>query len=112
MINLQMEEDLFTEIINFIYKCTLKYSMTIKSLTITEEAYEALKRLKHGNESFSDVILRMSKEKIGLVAKYYGVLKSNDEEYKEFKNKIEKRKFEINKEFKDRSKIIKEKLSL
>ncbi len=48
--------------------------MVIKSLTITEDAYQALKMLKHGDESFSEVILRVSQEKIGLAAKYFGVL--------------------------------------
>ena len=33
--------------------------MVIKSLTITEKAYESLKRLKSGNESFSEIILKV-----------------------------------------------------
>lgn len=41
----------------FIYKDTRKGNVVIKSLTITEEAYEALKRNKLANESFSKVIL-------------------------------------------------------
>jgi len=32
-----------------------------KTLTISEEAYNALKKLKKGGESFSDVILRITK---------------------------------------------------
>ncbi len=35
--------------------------MTHKTLTISEEAYNALKRLKRKGESFSDVIIRITR---------------------------------------------------
>ena len=35
--------------------------MAHKTLTISEEAYNALKKLKRDKESFSDVILRITK---------------------------------------------------
>lgn len=34
-----------------------------KTLTISEEAYDALNSLKNQNESFTDVILRLSKQR-------------------------------------------------
>ncbi len=37
--------------------------MAHKTLTISEEAYNALSNLKNENESFTDVILRLSKQK-------------------------------------------------
>ena len=94
----------------FKYKCTLKCSMVIKSLTITEDAYDALKRLKYGKESFSDVIIRMSKEKVGLSAKFFGSIKMTEKEVKEWKENIKKRREDINREFEDRSKKIRSKL--
>lgn len=84
--------------------------MTIKSLTITENAYEALKRLKYGNESFSEVILRLSKEKVGYAAKFFGVLKFPNKDIKELKGRIRKRRIEIEKEINERAKIIRKRL--
>lgn len=37
--------------------------MAHKTLTISEEAYNALSKLKNENESFTDVILRLSKQR-------------------------------------------------
>ena len=88
----------------FKYKCTFKCNMVIKSLTITEGAYEALKTLKHGDESFSDIILRLSSDKIGYAAKFFGALKTSDEEVRKWKNRIKERHIEIEKEFSKRAK--------
>ncbi len=37
--------------------------MTVKTITVTEEAYRSLKARKTGEESFSDVILRLTKRR-------------------------------------------------
>ncbi len=37
--------------------------MAVKTITITEEAYRNLKARKTGEESFSDVILRLTKRR-------------------------------------------------
>lgn len=37
--------------------------MTTKTITVTENAYDALKRMKEPNESFSDTLLRISGKK-------------------------------------------------
>ena len=81
--------------------------MVIKSLTITEDAYQALKMLKHGDESFSEVILRMSQKKIGLAAKYFGVLSKNQPEALAFQQRIFQRRKEIEAEFSHRHKKLK-----
>jgi predicted CopG family antitoxin len=55
--------------------------MTSKAITIREEAYKALKRLKLKNESFSDTILRVSKLFSNL-KESWGTGTKTDEEYK------------------------------
>lgn len=37
--------------------------MVVKTITITEEAYRSLKARKAGEESFSDVILRLTRRR-------------------------------------------------
>lgn len=80
--------------------------MTIKSLTITEDAYEALKRMKLKNESFSEVILRLSQEKIGAAAKFFGGLKISDKEAKEWQESIKQRRRKFNEEIEQRKQKI------
>ncbi|MBN1386034.1 antitoxin VapB family protein [Candidatus Woesearchaeota archaeon] len=71
--------------------------MAIKSLTITEEAYNALKSMKHGDESFSKAILRISKSRTPSADRFFGILKDID--LKELKSKIKARRSDIEKEF-------------
>jgi len=45
--------------------------MADKTLTISEEAYDALSHIKSQNESFTDVILRLSKRReVGRLSEY------------------------------------------
>lgn len=46
--------------------------MAVKTITITEDAYGALKKLKDTNESFSKTILRISKRKS--LNDFFGIL--------------------------------------
>ncbi len=46
--------------------------MTVKTITVTEDAYGALKALKEKNESFSETLLRMAKRKP--LSAFFGVL--------------------------------------
>jgi len=78
--------------------------MTIKSLTITEMAYDALKRLKHGDESFSDVIVRVSSERVGAAARYCGALKQSSEDLQKWKSAVKSRRAELDKELVARAK--------
>lgn len=85
--------------------------MVIKSLTITEDAYNALKTIKCGDESFSDVILRLSKQKIGTAAKFAGALNMSEKEAKAWKQQVHKRREQANTEILQRSKLIKVRLA-
>jgi predicted CopG family antitoxin len=40
--------------------------MTVKTITITEQAYRALSRAKHRNESFSEVVRRLAERSVPL----------------------------------------------
>jgi len=50
--------------------------MAVKTITITEDAYEALKRMKRDDESFSELFLRLSGRTL-LVKDIIGILKND-----------------------------------
>lgn len=55
--------------------------MTVKTITITEDAYNLFKRLKEKDESFSDLINRIGSERKSDVNRIFGALsKYNVEE--------------------------------
>ena len=58
--------------------------MSTKTITVTEDAYEALRALKEKNESFSDMILRVAKKKP--LSSFFGILSGKNGE--EFENAI------------------------
>ena len=89
---------------NFKYKCTLTCTMTIKSLTITEDAYETLKRIKSGNESFSDVILRLGKTQANVVEKYFGILKGTEKDAENWEKRIREERTKADNAFSQKQK--------
>ena len=58
--------------------------MAVKTITVTEEAYNTLKAMKTIDESFSDAILRIGKRKP--LMSFYGILKGKSGE--DFENVI------------------------
>ncbi len=50
------------------------FIMTVKTITVTEEAYNALRKMKEDEESFSRVIIRLSERKKINLVKYSGIL--------------------------------------
>ena len=55
-------------------------ALGVKTLTITEEAYELLAREKKGKESFSEVIKRLARERGELKDSFGGWTMSEEEE--------------------------------
>jgi len=85
--------------------------MAIKSLTVTENAYQALKVMKHGDESFSEVILRLSQEKIGQAARFFGALKLTPAEKAELQKRIARQRIDLEQEFSTRAKKLRKMLA-
>jgi predicted CopG family antitoxin len=54
--------------------------MAHKTLTVSEEAYDALARLKTNNESFTEVILRLSKQReAGKLSEYIETMEPDED---------------------------------
>jgi len=49
----------------------------MKTITIRDETYEKLARLKRNGESFSDVIERLIEQKDFDISRYFGILKDS-----------------------------------
>ncbi len=76
--------------------------MAVKTITITEEAYYALKQLKLESESFSEGILRASHERKGNLSQFLGILRNSRRELREMKARIKKRREDIEREARGR----------
>jgi predicted CopG family antitoxin len=73
---------------NFKYMFKHKPSMVSKTITVTEEAYKAIARLKQKDESFSKLFLRLSAKKTPDLRKFVGILKGDAEKAKKEAKKI------------------------
>ena|SRR3989338_1098734 len=51
------------------------FTMVVKTITVTEGAYASIKKLKRGDESFSDLFVRLSSEKKSTGRSILGILK-------------------------------------
>lgn len=66
--------------------------MVVKTITVTQEAYEKVKHLKHPDESFSEVLIRISEGKSDAVARFFGAAKMTAHELE-----VERRRIKQNK---------------
>ncbi len=67
--------------------------MTVKTLTIKEEVYNILKKLKKEDESFSDLLLRLAKQINGQnLEKFLGAWDIQDEEMEKINKEIDNSK--------------------
>ena len=60
--------------------------MAIKTITVTEDAYNAIKRVKYESESFSELFKRISRVKY-CVKDIAGAIKLSGKEYAELKKR-------------------------
>ncbi|MEK6960050.1 MAG: antitoxin VapB family protein [Nanoarchaeota archaeon] len=61
--------------------------MAVKTITVTEDAYDSFKRLKRADESFSDLFLRMSKKPVTF-NDIVGIVKQSPQETEDLKRRI------------------------
>ncbi len=77
--------------------------MVVKTITITEVAYQRLNGRKLPNESFSEVILRVVPKSI-TAGDLLGILPGTEKELKEELNAIKQRRIKMSKEMDERMK--------
>lgn len=75
--------------------------MGIKTITITEDAYGCISRLKHENESFSKLFLRLSETKLK-VKDLAGAIKITDKEAKEWQKRIKESREKLSRDMEAR----------
>lgn len=66
-----------------------------KTITISDEAYEALSRLKRDKESFTDVILRLAKSRAGGTLLDYIRSLEPDEDFAKIMEEVVKERMKI-----------------
>lgn len=84
--------------------------MAIKTITVTEDAYSRIKSLKHPEESFSQLFLRLSGEK-KRVKDIVGILGYSGEKAAEMQARLKKRREEISRDMEARKNAIARQLS-
>ncbi len=78
-----------------------KHSMTIKTITITEDAYNKIKSLKHNDESFSDLFRRLAENRSSAGKEFFGIFKASSEEMVKKRKHFKKIREEMSKNFKN-----------
>lgn len=66
--------------------------MVVKTLTVTEDSYNKMKRLKKEDESFSDLFNRIADEKLNVASRFLGIVKLTQREMEEWRKDTVKNK--------------------
>ncbi|MBW2968678.1 antitoxin VapB family protein [Candidatus Woesearchaeota archaeon] len=77
--------------------------MSIKTITITENAYESIKNLKNPGESFSQLFVRLSSKKLK-IRDLCGAVKMNDKSADSFKKRTKEYREKTSKDIEERRK--------
>lgn len=83
--------------------------MTTKTITVTEDAYAAVRRLKNETESFSDLFLRLGKRCV-TVSDIRGILKHTPEQAAEFSARVRAVHERLGKGFEERKEYVRARL--
>ena len=75
----------------------------VKTITVTDDAYEALKKMKTEGESFSEVIKRVAKSRINL-KDYFGILPKEDVE--KAREALKERRISLSKDIEEHRKRV------
>jgi predicted CopG family antitoxin len=70
----------------FLIACTYMCMHMVRQVSLSEEAYDRLKKVKKNSESFSDVVLRIVKSPTGDLNRFFGAWK--EEDYARVESKI------------------------
>ncbi|HLC86427.1 MAG TPA: antitoxin VapB family protein [Candidatus Nanoarchaeia archaeon] len=74
----------------------------VKTITVMDDAYEMLKRMKNKDESFSDVIRKCVSCRSTDLKKWLGILGKDESRTKEFKEFLTKTRKETSKDIETR----------
>jgi len=80
----------------FKYMFKHKQCMVVKTITVTENAYRSIVRLKKDTESFSDLFTRLGGAH-STARDIFGIMKLTDEESREFKQRVQAMRDELGK---------------
>ena len=94
------EDELKTQNLNICLNINI--NMVVKTITVREEAYEVMKRMKHGDESFSELFMRISNEKENAVNRFFGSIKIISEEAEIRRERYKKIREDMSKDFEKR----------
>lgn len=83
------------------------FKRMVKTITIMNDAYEMLKRSKGKDESFSEVIRKLSSKQHTDLTRFLGILKGGKKEAEEFKERVRKIREKTSKDIEERLKRIK-----
>lgn len=66
--------------------------MVVKTLTITEQAYNKIKLMKEGDESFSELFLRIASGNINVAKRFFGAAHLSEEDIKNWRKTVTENK--------------------
>lgn len=79
--------------------------MAVKTITITTEAYDKIKKLKHEDESFSKLLTKLAEEKVGIAGRFLGKAMMNPKEIAEAKETVRALRNSVSNSMKERETV-------